>query len=53
MLDKNTNVGHFLTTVSYIFSKYVHCDMLFLVVKISSLPCFLNCFGISVLVFSY
>ena len=53
MLDKNTNAGHFRITVSYIFSKYVHCDMRFLVVKISALPCFQNGFGISVLVFSY
>ena len=56
MLDNNTNARHFKTTVSYIFSKYVHCDMRFLVVKISTLFCFLNGFGINiiaVLVFSY
>ena len=40
-----------LTTVGYIFSKYVHCDMRFLFVKISTLLCFLNGFGIAV--FSY
>ena len=34
MLDKNTNIRHFKTTVVYIFSKYVHCDMRFLDVKI-------------------
>ena len=28
MLDKNTNAGHFLITVSYIFSKYVHNDVI-------------------------
>ena len=35
MLDKNTNKKnqHVLTTVGYIFSKYVHCDMRLLVVK--------------------
>ena len=53
MLDKNTNVGHFKTTVSYIFSKYVHCDMLFLFIKISALLCFLNGLGITVPVFRY
>ena len=50
---KNINTGHFYTTVGYIFSKYVHCDMRFLVVKISALLCFLNCFGIAVPVYSY
>ena len=53
MLDKNTNAQHFLTTVGYIFSKYVHCDMRFLVEKNSTLLCFLDGFGISVPVFSY
>ena len=42
MLDKNTNAGHFLTTVGYLFSKYVHCE-------ISALLCFLNGFGIKLL----
>ena len=51
MLDKNTNILHFLTTVVYIFSKYVHCDMRFVDIKIGSLFCFLNGFGIAVLVF--
>ena len=49
MLDKNTNI----TTVVYIFSKYVHCDMRFLDVKIGALFCFLNGFGIAVPVFIY
>ena len=52
MLDKNTNARHFnTTTVGYIFSKYVHCDMQFLVEKISALLCFLGGFGIAVPVF--
>ena len=41
------------TTVGYIFSKYVHCDMRFLVEKISALLCFLDGFGVAVPVFSY
>ena len=53
MLDKNTNARHFLTTVSYIFSKYVHCDMQFLVKYNKALLCFLDGFGIPVPVFSY
>ena len=53
MLDKNTNVQHLKTTVDYIFSKYVHCDMRFLVENICALLCFLNGFGIAVPVFSY
>ena len=53
MLDKNTNAWRFLTTVGYIFSKYVHCDMRFLVKKNSALLCFLDGFGIAVPVFSY
>ena len=53
MRDKNTKAQHFLTTFGYIFSKYVHCDMRFLVEKNSALLCFLNGFGIAVLVFSY
>ena len=36
----------------YIF-KYVHCDMRYLVEKISALLCFLDGFGIAVPVFSY
>ena len=52
MLDKNTNAWHFQTTASYIFSNYVHCDMRFLVEKVSALLCFLNGFGIGVPVFS-
>ena len=35
------------------FSKYVHCDMRFLVEKNSALFCFLDGFGIAVPVFSY
>ena len=31
---KKTNTGHFKTTVGYIFSKYVQCDMRFLVVNL-------------------
>ena len=52
-LTKNTNARHFQTTVGYIFSKYVHCDMRFLVEKNSALLCFLDGFGILALVFSY
>ena len=53
MLNKLTNAGHFLTTVGYIFSKYVYCDMRLLVAKISALLSFLNGLGIAVLVYSY
>ena len=53
MLDKNTNAWHFKTTVGYIFSKYVHCDMRFLVEKISTLLWLLDGLGIAVPVFSY
>ena len=53
MLDRNTNARHFLTTVRKIFSKYVHCDMRFLVEKTSALLCFLDGFGIAVPIFSY
>ena len=53
MLDKNANARHFYTTVGYIFSKYVHCDMRFLVDKIIALLCFLDGLGIAVPVFSY
>ena len=51
VLDKNTNIEHVKTTAG--FQKYVHCDMRFLAVKISTLHCFLNCFVIAVPVFSY
>ena len=53
MLDKITNAQYFLTIVGYIFSKYVHCAMRFLVQIISTLLCFLDGFGIAVPVFSY
>ena len=53
MLDKNTNARHFQTTVGYIFSKYVHCDMRFLVEGFSALLCILYGFGIAVPVFRY
>ena len=53
MLDKSTNARHFLTTFGYIFSKYVHRDMRFLVEKTSALLCFLDDLGIAVPVFSY
>ena len=43
----------FLTTVGYIFSKYVNCDMRFLDVKIGALLCFLYGLGIAVPVFTY
>ena len=38
---------------AYIFSKYVHCDIRFLVEKNSALLCSLDGFGIAVPVFSY
>ena len=53
MLETNTNARHFLTIVGNIFSKYMHCDMRFLVEKNSTLLCFLEGFGIAVPVFSY
>ena len=70
MLDKNTNAQQFQTTVGYIFSNYVHCDLVWYLIvsipdlctltnfaifsrKISALICFLDGFGIVVLVFSY
>ena len=53
MLDKNTNIQHFKTTVVNIFSKYVQCDMKFLDVKKGELVCFLNGFGVAVPVFIY
>ena len=52
MCFKNTNIRHF-KLLSVIFSKYVHCDMRFLDVTIGVLLCFLNGFGIAVLVFIY
>ena len=51
MLDKNINIWLFQTNVVYILSKYVHCDMRFLDLKIGALFCFLNGFGIAVVVF--
>ena len=53
MLGKNTNAERVKTTAGYIFSKYVHCDMRFLVVKKKALACFLNCLGIAAPVFLY
>ena len=53
MIDKNPNAWHFKSTVSYIFSKYVHFDMRFLVEKISTLLYFLDGLGIAVPVLSY
>ena len=53
MLDKNTNAQHFQTTVGYMFSKYMHSDMRFLVEKTSALLCFRHSLGIAVPVFSY
>ena len=43
----------FLTTVGYLFSKYVNCDMRFLDVKLGALLCFLNGLGIAVPVIIY
>ena len=53
MLDKNTNIRHFSTTVGYIFSKYVNCDMRILDVKLGALLCFLNGHGIVVTEFIF
>ena len=53
MLDKNTYPRHFQATVVYIFSKYVHFYMRFLVEKRSTLLCFLDGVDIAVQVFSY
>ena len=53
MLDKNTNKRHFKLLLVNIFSKYVHCDMRFLDVKIGALLCFLKGCGIAVPVFIY
>ena len=52
-LTKIPRQGIFKTIVGYIFSKYVHFDMGFLVEKINALLCFLDGFGIAVPVFSY
>ena len=51
-LTKIPTLGIF-KLLSDIFSKYVHCDMRFLVEKNSALLCFLDGFDIAVLVFSY
>ena len=53
MLDSNITTQPFYTTVGYIFSKYVFCDMRFLVEKNSSLLCILDGCSIAVPVFSY
>ena len=53
MLSKNTNARYFQTTIGYIFSKYVHCDMRFLGEDFSALLCFLDGFGNAVPVFSH
>ena len=50
MLDKNTI---FKLLSVYIFSKYVNCDMRFFDIKLEALLCFLNGWGIAVLVFIY
>ena len=48
VLDK-ISAEHVQTTSGYIFSKYVHCDMQFLDIKINALPCFINGLGILVI----
>ena len=53
VLDKTTNVEHVETAVGYIFTKYNHCDMRLLVIKINTLLCFLNNLGIAIPVLSY
>ena len=53
MLDKNTNPRHSQAIVVYIFSKYVHFYMRFLVEKSSTLLCFRDGVDIAVPVFSY
>ena len=54
MLNKIPAHGIFkLLLVIYIYSKYVHCDMRFLVENISALLCFLDGLGIAVPVLSY
>ena len=52
MLDKKQRTA-FLNYCRLYFSKYVHCDMRFLVEKNSALLCFLGGFGIVVPLFSY
>ena len=52
-LTKIPTHGIFKLLPVKIFSKYVHCDMRFIVEKISALLCFLDGFGIAVPVFSY
>ena len=49
MLDKNNNKRHFKTTVVYIFPKNVHCDMIFLDVKMGALRFWYCCSGIYIL----
>ena len=53
VLDKKSNAEQVLSTVGYIFSKYMHFGMRFLVIKISALLCNLNGVGIAVSVISY
>ena len=51
--ESTNQVDHIIqTTVGYIFSKYVYCDMQFLIENISALLCFLDGFGIAVPVFT-
>ena len=52
-LIKKFNAEQFITTASYIFSKYMHFGMRFLVIKIRKLLCILNGDGIAVSVISY
>ena len=54
MLDKITIANKVQTTAVYIFSKYMHCHMQFLVVKINAFPmyskrCLYCCSGIKLL----
>ena len=42
MLDENTNANKVKTTAGYIFTKDMHLDMQFLVVKINAFPCIIN-----------
>ena len=53
MLFKKYQRNAFLNYCRLYISKYVHCDMRFLVVKISALLCIPNGFGIAVPVVSY
>ena len=52
-LTKIPTYGIFKLLLVIIFSKYVHCGMRSVEVKISALLCFLNGFGIAVSVFIY